>query len=378
MVLVKINDLKKELNWLGHNRAIFINKIIAQGEKAITKKIFLLALLSFLFCRLNATTCRWDHLQAVIRPDLWDHVTTFTYTLSFADRPTLNVEWGDNTTSVAPRTGKLLLPNYYQRNIYTITHTYPGPGVYKILVQDPTGTLGLKTFLISVNVIFSISTILTVNPAMGRDNTPVLLNPPYDKAAFHHLLFHNPSAFDPDGDSLSYNPPFASGKMEDQVIGILCTGNSIDKSRFHQRRSHLGYPADTGKFNVAMDIMNGETEKIGVVERDMQMRFTTLTTSLLWTALLKITVCNQETLLISCLQQRILIMIILHSTLPQESLASIHVKASFTKVRFLAGSASARFRWIPCHETVESNLIMWFLKSDDSNAWCQAVGIAII
>ena len=62
----------------------------------------------------------------------------------------------------------------------------------------------LKNIPNSVNVVFSISTILNVNPAMGRNSTPVLLNPPYDKAAYGHVFIHNPAAFDPDGDSLSY------------------------------------------------------------------------------------------------------------------------------------------------------------------------------
>ena len=30
-------------------------------------------------------------------------ITTFTYVLSLADRDFLEVEWGDNTTSIAPR-----------------------------------------------------------------------------------------------------------------------------------------------------------------------------------------------------------------------------------------------------------------------------------
>ncbi|MCK7540653.1 MAG: hypothetical protein MZV63_62060 [Marinilabiliales bacterium] len=32
----------------------------------------------------------------------------------------------------------------------------------------------------------------------------MLLNPPYDKAALGQVFIHNPAAFDPDGDSLSY------------------------------------------------------------------------------------------------------------------------------------------------------------------------------
>ena len=110
-------------------------------------------------------------------------ITTYTYTLSFADRDQLDVEWGDNSTSVAPRVSILFLPNYYKRNIYKITHTYPGPGVYKIVVQDPNRNADVLNILNSVNVVFSITTTLIVNPSIGRNSTPVLLNPPYDKAA---------------------------------------------------------------------------------------------------------------------------------------------------------------------------------------------------
>ncbi len=54
---------------------------------------------------MNATHNRAGEITYVQLSDLTYEITitTFTYTLSFADRPTLNVEWGDNTTSVAPR-----------------------------------------------------------------------------------------------------------------------------------------------------------------------------------------------------------------------------------------------------------------------------------
>ena len=175
-------------------------------KELIRKKFFLLCLASFYFVSLTATHNRAGEITYIQLSDLSYEitVTTFTYTLSFADRPTLNVEWGDNSTSVAPRISMLTLPNFYRRNIYKITHTYPGPGIYRIVVQDPNRNLGVKNIPNSVNVVFSISTILTVNPAMGRDNTPVLFNPPYDKAAYGYVFVHNPAAFDPDGDSLSY------------------------------------------------------------------------------------------------------------------------------------------------------------------------------
>jgi hypothetical protein len=131
-------------------------------------------------------------------------ITTYTYTLSFADRPQLDIEWGDNSTSTADRVSILFLPNYYKRNIYKISHTYPGPGVYKIVVQDPNRNADVLNIPNSVNVVFSITTTLIVNPTIGKNSTPVLLNPPYDKAARGYVFVHNPGAYDPDGDSLSY------------------------------------------------------------------------------------------------------------------------------------------------------------------------------
>ena len=105
-------------------------------------------MLSFIFLDARATHNRAGEITYVQLSDLTyeSTITTFTYTLSYADRPTLNVEWGDNTTSVAPRISMLTLPNYYRRNIYKIVHTYPGPGVYKIVVQDPNRNAGVTGF----------------------------------------------------------------------------------------------------------------------------------------------------------------------------------------------------------------------------------------
>ena len=94
----------------------------------------------------------------------------------------------------------------------------------------------LKNIPNSVNVIFSISTILTVNPSMGRDNTPVLLNPPYDKAAYHHLFIHNPSAFDPDGDSLSYKLTVCTREDAQTYCGLYLSANNQNiQGRLNQR-----------------------------------------------------------------------------------------------------------------------------------------------
>jgi gliding motility-associated-like protein len=341
-------------------------------KEFILKKIALLCLTAFVFTNAEATHNRAGEITYVQLSDLTYEITiaTYTYTLSFADRPTLPVEWGDNTSSIAPRISMLTLPNYYRRNIYKITHTYPGPGIYKIIVQDPNRNLGVKNIPNSVNVIFSISTILTVNPAMGRDNTPVLLNPPYDKAAYGYVFIHNPAAFDPDGDSLSYKLTVCTA-ADAKPISNYSLPPATHFIRVDSISGDLIWdtPADSGKFNVAMEIQEWRGgRKIGVVERDMQIE-----------------VYNTKNkppvngpLSNYCVQAGDTVDFIFSAT--DENNDSISLKATsgvftlsscpatFTPVDSGPGYASSRFRWIPCHETVRSQPYNVVFKSDDNNS----------
>ena len=147
-------------------------------------RIVAMILLLLAFSKLEATHNRAGEITYVQLSDLTFEITitTFTYTLSYADRDQLDVDWGDNTVSTGQNSAKRIsityLPNYYKKNVYKITHTYPGPGVYRIVVQDPNRNAGVKNIPNSVNVVFSISTTLNVNTSIGLNSTPVLLNPP--------------------------------------------------------------------------------------------------------------------------------------------------------------------------------------------------------
>ena len=338
----------------------------------VSKKLFLLLLISFCFYNLNATHNRAGEITYVQLSDLTFEITltTFTYTLSYADRPTLDIEWGDNTTSTAPRISMLTLPNFYRRNIYKIVHTYPGPGVYRIVVQDPNRNAGIKNIPNSVNVIFSISTTLIVNPGIGRNSTPVLLNPPYDKAAFGYVFIHNPAAFDPDGDSLSYKitgctrddgkpienytlPPATNSIAVNPISGDLIWDT----------------PADTGKFNVAMEIQEWRNgKKIGVVVRDMQI---------------EVYNTNNKPPVNSplsdyCVEVGDTIDFIFSATDANKDYLSLKATsgvfsitacpATFTKKDSVPGYASARFFWVPCHQAVRNQPYNVIFKSDDYNA----------
>jgi len=200
-------------------------------------------------------------------------ITTFTFTQSAANRSQLTVEWGDNTASVAPLVSRTVLPNFYYHNIYTARHTFPGPGIYQILMQDPNRNFGILNIPNSVNVIFSIKTTMVISPDVGNNNTPVLLNFPIDKAAVGHIFIHNPSAFDPDGDSLSYSLTVCTGQ-DGKPIPNYTLPSYTDTFYVDPVVGDLVWdtPKDTGKYNVAMNISEWRKGvKIGNIVRDMQI-----------------------------------------------------------------------------------------------------------
>lgn len=335
------------------------------------KRFIILTIFLLEFFLLKATHNRAGEITYVQISDLTYEitVTTFTYTLSLADRPELTVEWGDNSTSVVKRDEEVRLPNYYKKNTYVIRHTYPGPGQYKIVVQDPNRNLGVRNIPNSVNVVFSISTTLTVNPAMGRNSTPVLLNPPYDKAALGYVFIHNPGAYDPDGDSISFSldtcltddgrkirnytyPPATDTLYVDRISGDFIWNT----------------PADTGKYNVAMLIEEWrDRKKIGSILRDMQIEVYRTNNKPPVNGPLKDI----------CLEVGQTADFIVSATDANNDSISLYAKsgifsltscpASFTGIDSGPGFNSARLRWIPCHEAVRNQPYSILIKSDDNN-----------
>ncbi len=209
--------------------------------------------------------------------DLTFEITIITYTATgpgwTADRPELEIQWGDNTTSVLPRVEKIDLPDDYRRNKYIGTHTYPGPGVYVIVVEDPNRNLGVNNIPNSVNTIFSISTTMLIDPTLGVNNTPILTQPPVDKAAVGQVFVHNPGAYDPDGDSLSYKLTICRAENGEPIEGytLPAASNSLSVDEI---TGDLVWdtPVYAGVYNIAMLIEEWRDGiKIGQIIRDMQI-----------------------------------------------------------------------------------------------------------
>ena len=70
-------------------------------------------------------------------------IVTYTYTPSPADRPELQLFWGDGTSTIVPRSQKINYPNNISRNVYAgAVHTFPGQGNYTVYLEDPNRNYG--------------------------------------------------------------------------------------------------------------------------------------------------------------------------------------------------------------------------------------------
>lgn len=200
-------------------------------------------------------------------------IVTYTYTPSPADREELEISWGDGTSSMVARIRKINLDNDISINTYVEEHTYPSTGTYSITLEDPNRNAGIVNIPNSVNSPFFIETTLIINPFLGSNSSPQLLNPPIDDGCVGAVYYHNPGAYDADGDSLSYSlitcrgfdgenvPGYSLPRASNSISIDPVTGDLIWDS-----------PMAQGEYNVAILICewrNGVL--IGSMIRDMQI-----------------------------------------------------------------------------------------------------------
>jgi gliding motility-associated-like protein len=201
-------------------------------------------------------------------------ILTYTYSPSPANRDSLPVNWGDGSPAEYLQIDqKVFLPNNVRYNTYAGLHTYPGPGTYTISMQDPNRNAGIVNMPGSVNIAFYIESQLVINPFLGPNSSPVLLSPPMDNACVFFPFLHNPTAWDPDGDSLSYSLIHCKG----------ANGFNIPSYSYPSATNSLSIDPVTGDFIWDSPQVNGEFNiailieewrhgvRIGYVMRDMQI-----------------------------------------------------------------------------------------------------------
>jgi len=192
-----------------------------------------------------------------------------------AARDYLQINWGDGTSGLIPRVQISNLPDTISFNKYVGQHTYPGPSgsMYVISCEDPNRNLGIMNIPNSVNIPMFVYSELTISPYLSYDNSPILLVPPVDNACIGQPFYHNPGAYDPDGDSLSYRLVTCLGMNGMPIPGYTLPppANSCQINPVTGDLSWIS-PDQMGEYNIAILIEEWrEGVKIGSVERDMQI-----------------------------------------------------------------------------------------------------------
>lgn len=200
-------------------------------------------------------------------------ITTYVYTLSQADRPTLTLQWGDNTQTVVPRISKINLPNNITKNTYIGNHTFLGNGVFTVSMEDPNRNGGVINIPNSISVAFYIETKIVINPFFHTNSSPILLSPPLDNGCVGYPFMHNPSAFDVDGDSLTYQLVPCKEQNGNDIYNYSYPATSGTFTIDPYTGTLLwDSPVQSGEYNVAIlirEYRNGTL--LGTVLRDMQI-----------------------------------------------------------------------------------------------------------
>ncbi len=199
---------------------------------------------------------------------------TFTPSPANAYRDFLTINWGDGTTTDIPRVVETNLPDDITYNKYLGQHTFAGPADYIISCEDPNRNGGIINIPNSINTPMYIYCELLISPFInGYDNSPILLVPPVDNGCVHQPFYHNPGAYDPDGDSLSYKLVPCRG-AQGQVIPGYTLPAAFNKITLDPVTGDFLWdsPELQGEYNIAILVEEWRGGvKIGSVLRDMQI-----------------------------------------------------------------------------------------------------------
>lgn len=239
----------------------------------------LILIMGFVFCLAFSAKATHQRAAEITYTCLGGNAYEFTLTTynvpnaAWEQRDSLLMKWGDGFENYVPRVSWQNLGDNYVVSIYKMIHNYSSSGTYIISMEDANRNYGVVNVPNSVSVPMYIETELVINPFLGNNNSVQLLNAPVDKGCVGKLYLHNPSAYDPDGDSLSYRllPCKGMSGMEIPGYSYPQASQSFDIDPV-TGELHWENPILQGEYNVAFIVEEWRHGvKIGSVIRDMQI-----------------------------------------------------------------------------------------------------------
>ena len=302
---------------------------------------------------------------------------TYTYSLSPADRPSLELNWGDGTSSTIARYQKTALPNDVNLNLYKGTHTYTGQGSFTVSMEDPNRNGNVINIPNSIQVPFYIETTLNISPFIGNNNSPTLLNPPLDNGCVGFPFYHNAGAYDVDGDSIAYELVYCRGESGNYIQGFTYPNASASFS-INPLTGTLSWinPTYQGEYNVAFlikEYRNGYF--LGSITRDMQITISS---------------CNNHPPVIeymadTCIEVGDTLSFIVKASDVDNDVITLRATggplilangaATFPQPTFGLGYVQSLFRWIPLCEHVQLYPYQMVFKAKDDGSPVNLVDI---
>lgn len=192
------------------------------------------------------------------------------------------------------------LGNGVERWEFTLFHTYEAANNYLVSYSEDFRNADIQNITGSINTSFHVETLIVIDPLIGENNTPIFTVPPIDQGVVGFRFEHNPGAFDPDGDSLSYYftiPQKGNNQDVDGYRTLIDPSFYVDFTTGNQANDGIPTlvldpvsgtmvwdapgglnipPLENREFNVAFvveewRIINGEAVPLGFVTRDMQI-----------------------------------------------------------------------------------------------------------
>ncbi|MEM6524909.1 MAG: gliding motility-associated C-terminal domain-containing protein [Bacteroidota bacterium] len=186
------------------------------------------------------------------------------------------------------------LGNLVSSASFTIEHTYASAlPFYTIGYTEPNRNDGILNVDNSVNTTFHLETRVSLDASLGCNNSPVLLIPPIDRGCPGVAFFHNPGAFDPDGDSLAFEIVIPKKDADNNVDGYEPVNDPMFYENFAQGNEDQDAPpifeispitgevtwdapGRQGEYNIAFVVREfrfrfGAWRPLGFVRRDMQI-----------------------------------------------------------------------------------------------------------
>lgn len=196
----------------------------------------------------------------------------------------LTVNLGDGSADVVITNPTVqIMANNVTQAIYTYSYTYSSPGTYIVNFSERYRVSSILNMTSPDFTKLYLESRLTIRSS-GTNSSPVLTVPPIDIAASKKIYKHNPGAYDPDGDSLSFQLITPLQDKNTNVAGYTSPadnrwngtntsgGNASLEIDAKTGEITWNTPGEIGFYNIAIKINEYRRGNlIGYVIRDMQI-----------------------------------------------------------------------------------------------------------